>query len=69
LEDILEGGAINTVEGGLLYFWKNLGNMPWDDSLLSTYKRRTSPLSSTTTHQGIKSFTTRIRASFKGLKP
>jgi hypothetical protein len=25
LEDVLEGSAINTVEGGLLYFWKNPG--------------------------------------------
>jgi hypothetical protein len=33
------------LEGSLLYFWKNLGNIPWDDSLFSTYKRRTSPSS------------------------
>jgi hypothetical protein len=38
-------------EGGLFYLWKNLGNIPWDDSLLFTYKRRT-PSPYSTTHQG-----------------
>jgi hypothetical protein len=47
---------------------KEKNNIPRNTPLLSTYKRRASPPHSNNT-QGIKSYTTRISASFKGLMP